>query len=110
MVLYFGLIIALIAQLDRASGYGPEGREFESSSARHKDFAKKQGLYFFANLLLCKKEEDSKRREQPKVAEKNSPVDCFCRRVPERCGSIGGNLLKSHKDFAKKQGLYFFVF
>ena len=25
---------ALIAQLDRASGYGPEGREFESSSAR----------------------------------------------------------------------------
>ncbi len=26
---------ALIAQLDRASGYGPEGREFESSSARH---------------------------------------------------------------------------
>ena len=27
---------ALIAQLDRASGYGPEGREFESSSARQK--------------------------------------------------------------------------
>ena len=24
-----------VAQLDRASGYGPEGREFESSSARH---------------------------------------------------------------------------
>ena len=23
-----------LAQLDRASGYGPEGREFESSSAR----------------------------------------------------------------------------
>ena len=23
-----------VAQLDRASGYGPEGREFESSSAR----------------------------------------------------------------------------
>ena len=28
-------LYALIAQLDRASGYGPEGREFESSSARH---------------------------------------------------------------------------
>ena len=24
-----------VAQLDRASGYGPEGREFESSPARH---------------------------------------------------------------------------
>ena len=28
---------ALIAQLDRASGYGPEGREFESSRARTRD-------------------------------------------------------------------------
>ena len=26
---------ALVAQLDRASGYGPEGRGFESSRARH---------------------------------------------------------------------------
>gem|GEM_PF-1411473 len=26
---------APLAQLDRASGYGPEGREFESSAARH---------------------------------------------------------------------------
>ena len=38
MVLYYGGRKtdrnALIAQLDRASGYGPEGREFESSSAR----------------------------------------------------------------------------
>ena len=37
MVLYYGGLktaYALIAQLDRASGYGPEGREFESSSAR----------------------------------------------------------------------------
>ena len=29
------LIFAPVAQLDRASGYGPEGREFESSPARH---------------------------------------------------------------------------
>ena len=35
MILYIGSKkYALIAQLDRASGYGPEGREFESSSAR----------------------------------------------------------------------------
>ena len=26
-----------VAQLDRASGYGPEGREFESSIARYRD-------------------------------------------------------------------------
>ena len=26
-----------VAQLDRASGYGPEGREFESSPARQKN-------------------------------------------------------------------------
>ena len=28
---------APLAQLDRASGYGPEGREFESSAARQKN-------------------------------------------------------------------------
>ena len=40
MILYYGgpkNRNALIAQLDRASGYGPEGREFESSSARQRD-------------------------------------------------------------------------
>ena len=39
MVLYFGGLknaFALIAQLDRASGYGPEGREFESLRACQK--------------------------------------------------------------------------
>ena len=28
--------IALLAQLDRVSGYGPEGQGFESLTARHK--------------------------------------------------------------------------
>ena len=28
-----------VAQLDRASGYGPEGREFESSHAREENSA-----------------------------------------------------------------------
>ena len=37
-----------VAQLDRASGYGPEGRGFESSRARDKDQAK--GLVLF---LVC---------------------------------------------------------
>lgn len=29
------IVCALVAQLDRASGYEPEGREFESLRARH---------------------------------------------------------------------------
>ena len=41
-----------LAQLDRASGYGPEGREFESSTAR-KPFRIKvlEGFYFAKNWL-----------------------------------------------------------
>ena len=39
-----------VAQLDRASGYGPEGREFESSPARHKD--KPVFLQFFRNATI----------------------------------------------------------
>ena len=45
------LIIALIAQLDRASGYGPEGRVFESSSARQKiPFTKVGGIFYLVSL------------------------------------------------------------
>ncbi len=29
--------------------------------------------------------------------EENSPVDCFRRRVPDRCDSAGGNLLQRQK-------------
>ena len=56
MVLYYGtmklcLIIALIAQLDRASGYGPEGRVFESSSARQKiPFTKVGGIFYLFTI------------------------------------------------------------
>ena len=38
---------ALVAQLDRASGYGPEGREFESSSARQNNSIAFAVLLFF---------------------------------------------------------------
>ena len=44
VVLYFGgkkIPLALVAQLDRASGYGPEGHGFESSSARQKESTEK---------------------------------------------------------------------
>ena len=42
---------ALIAQLDRASGYGPEGREFESSSARqNRKPAVKRVFFVYAGL------------------------------------------------------------
>ena len=47
---------ALIAQLDRASGYGPEGREFESSSARQKRQYTARCVVFF--YLLKKKSLD----------------------------------------------------
>ena len=39
-----------LAQLDRASGYGPEGREFESSIARKKDISV-QGMSFYIYLV-----------------------------------------------------------
>ena len=39
---------ALVAQLDRASGYGPEGREFESCPAHEKNsFIILRKLFFF---------------------------------------------------------------
>ena len=47
MCYYISCTNALIAQLDRASGYGPEGREFESSSARQEEFICKGRFFFF---------------------------------------------------------------
>ena len=40
-------IYVRLAQLDRASGYGPEGREFESSIARTK-----RDVAYAASFLL----------------------------------------------------------
>lgn len=48
-----------LAQLDRASDYGSEGREFESSAARQNKtttFYRKLSFYFvkfIASILLC---------------------------------------------------------
>ena len=62
MVLYYGGLkktaYALIAQLDRASGYGPEGREFESSSARQNSSIAFAVLLFF---LYIKEDSNSER-------------------------------------------------
>lgn len=41
---------ALVAQLDRASGYGPEGREFESCPAHGKEQFE---CYIQTVLFLC---------------------------------------------------------
>ena len=42
--------IALLAQLDRVSGYGPEGQGFESLTARHeKRLHESVTLFFFLN-------------------------------------------------------------
>ena len=52
-----------LAQLDRAFGYGPKGRGFESSNARIKDWRESSPFIFFSvpqikatvkgNLILC---------------------------------------------------------
>ncbi len=41
-----------LAQLDRASGYGPEGREFESSIARQKDISDHEMSFLFFSYLF----------------------------------------------------------
>ena len=43
-----------VAQLDRASGYGPEGREFESSRPRCKDLHKQVLFNFIGNSVPMK--------------------------------------------------------
>ena len=48
VLLYYGgqkTAFALIAQLDRASGYGPEGREFESCHVHYKSTCITQVLF-----------------------------------------------------------------
>ena len=42
-------IVVRVAQLDRASGYGPEGREFESCHVHEKSICVKQMLFFACN-------------------------------------------------------------
>ena len=54
------MVYALIAQLDRAFGYGPKGREFESSSARQKKILHRKVGYF---LFFTKEEDENSRRE-----------------------------------------------
>ena len=46
--------IALLAQLDRVSGYGPEGQGFESLTARHKKtrLYESTTLFFFYDCII----------------------------------------------------------
>ena len=43
---------APLAQLDRASGYGPEGREFESLRAYQKRKDERLGAFAFSGTIL----------------------------------------------------------
>ena len=67
--------IALLAQLDRVSGYGPEGQGFESLTARHKKtrLYESTTLFFFYDSII--KYANCKGFEQG--GTENSPVDCF---------------------------------
>ena len=89
-------ISALVAQLDRASGYEPEGREFESLRAHH-------FLMYFGYVLrseatdhhyigftsdLAQRLSDSRTPESPaKPPRTKNSVHCFAR-TP---GAIGRN-------------------
>ena len=67
--------IALLAQLDRVSGYGPEGQGFESLTARHKKMRLHESVTLFFFCEIIKKENADKGFEQG--GAENSPVDCF---------------------------------
>ena len=101
MVLYFGdNKNALLAQLDRAFGYGPKGQEFESLTARQKT-SRKACLFCFWKI---KKEI----RTGQIRSIKNSPVDCFVVRVrADERRSEAGESLTARK--TKSKGLSFFV-
>ena len=43
--------VVRVAQLDRASGYGPEGREFESCHVHEKKHLHKAGAFFV--FIFC---------------------------------------------------------
>ena len=43
-----------VAQLDRASGYGPEGREFESCHVHEKKHLRQAGAFLFSGYSLRK--------------------------------------------------------
>ena len=47
ILIYQNLKNVCLAQLDRASGYGPEGREFESSSTRQRSKEIALDLFYF---------------------------------------------------------------
>ena len=67
--------IALLAQLDRVSGYGPEGQGFESLTARHKKTRLHESVTLFFLYGSIIKENTCKGFEQG--GAENSPVDCF---------------------------------
>ena len=67
---------ALIAQLDRASGYGPEGREFESSSARQNNSSTLVvGLLFFYILKKILKVRSNPLGLRKKTVQKTKAVN-----------------------------------
>ena len=86
------ICFAPVAQLDRASGYGPEGREFESSPARQKyKLRLVRGLYFFVCL------EDSNRTvlQSKMTTFRRTVVKSAC--VPTPVGGWANLLRRANK-------------
>ena len=55
---FAGFVFVHLAQLDRASGYGPEGRGFESSNARHLRLLphQKEPVFILKEKIMTKEE------------------------------------------------------
>ena len=68
--------IALLAQLDRVSGYGPEGQGFESLTARHKKTRLHESVTLFFFLCISIIKDETVGGFEQGGAE-NSPGDCF---------------------------------
>ena len=100
------IAFAPVAQLDRASGYGPEGREFESSPARQKyKLRLVRGLYFF--VLRARFEQDG----FPVRENFGLPVDDRKVRVRASAGRRVGESSPARQKYKLRlvRGLYFFV-
>ena len=79
--------IALLAQLDRVSGYGPEGQGFESLTARHKKTRLHESvtLFFLYGSII---KENTCRGIRTRRHRKQSG-GLFCRRGNEGSEAIG---------------------
>ena len=93
-----------VAQLDRASGYGPEGREFESSRARTRDpcltLSRTRGFLLFRSGCFNSDDRDSIDIIWATVLRLHSKFNQDC----VRCQSEGFRIICGKKDLTGEKG------